>query len=106
MPNVLNMPHGSLDRRRHRRIQVLLAVEIHGEDVAQVVKLIELSRSGARLQASRPLPVDAQVTLMRAGVALPARVAWARGLAAGVEFASPLDERDFLRMRRGNRDVA
>ena len=106
MPNVLNMPHGSLDRRRHRRIQVLLAIEVHGDDVAQVVKLIELSRSGARLLASRPLLVDTRVTLMRAGVALPARVAWARGMAAGVEFAAPLDERNFLRLRRGNRDVA
>ena len=106
MANVLNMPHGSLDRRRHRRIQVLLAVEVHGEDIAQMVKLTELSRSGARLLASLPLAVDAQVTLMRAGVALPARVAWTRGLAAGVEFMAPLDERNFLRLRRGNRDVA
>lgn len=106
MPNVLTMPYGFLDRRRHRRIQVLLAVELEGDEVPQVAKLIDLSRTGARLQTSRPLPVDAQVVLRRAGVELPARVAWARGISAGVEFAAPLDEAAFLRMRRANRDVA
>ena len=106
MPHALNMPHGPLDRRRHRRIQVLLAVEVHGDDVPQVARLIELSRTGARLLTSRPVPVGAQVMLRRAGVELAARVAWARGIAAGVEFATPLDERNFLRMRRGNREDA
>ena len=106
MPNVLTMPHGSLDRRRHRRIQVLLAVELQGDDVPQVARLIEISRTGGRLLTSRPLPVDAQVVLRRGGVELPARVAWARGISAGIEFATPLDETSFLRMRRANGDAA
>ena len=106
MPNSVTMPHGPLDRRRHRRIQVLLAVEVQGDDIPQVARLIELSRTGARLLTSRPLPVDRQVLLRRAGVELQARVAWARGLAAGIELAAPLDERSFLKMRRGHRDAA
>ncbi len=100
------MPHGPLDRRRHRRIQVLLAVEVQGDDIPQVARLIELSRTGARLLTSRPLPADARLLLRRAGVELAARVAWARGVAAGIEFATPLDERSFLQMRRGHRDAA
>ena len=106
MPNFVSMPHGPRDRRRHRRIQVLLAVEVQGDAVPQVARLTELSSTGARLLTSRPLPVDAQVMLKRAGVDLPARVAWARGTSAGVEFATPLDELSFLRMRRANRDTA
>src|SRR5688500_13862539 len=106
MPHSVNMPHGPLDRRRHRRIQVLLAVEVQGDDIPQVARLIELSSTGARLLTSRPLLADQQVILKRAGVERQARVAWARGTAAGVEFATPLDERSFLRMRRGNRDAA
>ena len=106
MPNAINMPHGTLDRRRHRRIQVLLAVEVHGDEVPQVARLIDLSSTGARLMTSQPLAVDRQVLLRRAGVELQARVAWGRGIAAGIEFATPLDERSFLQMRRGNRDAA
>jgi|SRR5688500_12441271 hypothetical protein len=106
MPNSVNMPHGPLDRRRHRRIQVLLAVEVQGDEIPQVARLTELSSTGARLLTSRPLPADARLVLKRAGVELQARVAWARGISAGVEFATPLDEISFLRMRRANRDVA
>jgi hypothetical protein len=106
MPNSLTMPHGPIDRRRQRRIQVLLAVEVQGDEVPQVAKLVELSSTGARLLTSRPLLADQRVILRRAGVELQARVAWGRGIAAGVEFATPLDERSFLRMRRGHRDSA
>ena len=99
MPHTL-MPNGPIDRRRHRRIQVLLAVEVQSDGVPQLVRLTELSQRGARLMTYQSLPVGEPIVLKRAGVALEGRVSWGRGISYGVEFAAPLDETSYLRMKR------
>jgi hypothetical protein len=89
------------ERRRHRRIQVLLVVELHSEGLPQVARMMELSRHGARLQLARPVVVDSKATIRRAGYALDASVVWCCGTSAGVQFERPLDENGFLKLRRG-----
>jgi hypothetical protein len=102
MPNaVLDVPPALSDeRRRHRRIQVLISVEIHADHYPQVARVTELSREGARLQVARPLKAGSKVTIRGADVAFEAVVVWYRGTAAGVHFVQPLDEVGFLKLRR------
>jgi hypothetical protein len=98
---VLDIPPALSDeRRRHRRIQVLIAVEVQADHYPQVARVTELSREGARLQVARPLKAGSKVTIRRADVAFEAVVAWCRGTAAGVHFVQPLDEACFLKLRR------
>jgi hypothetical protein len=89
------------ERRRHRRIQVLLVVEVHSDGLSQVARVTELSRLGARLQLVRPAAVESMVTISRAGSALNASVVWCSGTSFGVHFDRPLDENGFLKLRRG-----
>jgi hypothetical protein len=88
------------DRRRHRRIQVLLSVQVDAGAQPRVGRMTELSRKGARVQLAAPLPVG-RVVIRRAGVELGARIAWVRGDAVGLEFDRAMDERSFLQLRRG-----
>lgn len=89
------------DRRRHRRIQVLLAVHIDAGDQPQVGRVVDLSRKGARVQVAGQVLQGQRVVIRRAGVAIGAQVAWRRGAVIGVEFDTPMEERSFLQLRRG-----
>ena len=99
-------PAATGERRRDRRIQVLLAVEIDAERQREAGRLTELSRTGARVQVPGIFPVDEPVTLRRGSVELSGRVVWRRGNAAGIELAEALDERSFLQVRRGQAEQA
>lgn len=90
------------DRRRNRRIDVLLSVQVDTDQRPRAGRLKELSRCGARLEFAGQLRVDQTLILRRAGVELEGRVAWCDGQTAGLEFARPLDEASFLQMRRGD----
>ena len=89
------------ERRKHRRIKVLLAVEVQDDPTPQTARLTELSREGARVQPARPLALGSATEIQRGGVALSARVAWSHGTDAGLHFDEPMDEQSFLRLRRG-----
>lgn len=89
-----------LNRRRARRIQIDLPVQVHAECFHQSGKLQELSRTGAKLEVKDKVPVNQIVVLSRAGLELSARVVWTSGGLMGVEFRYPLPEKSFLRMRR------
>jgi hypothetical protein len=89
-----------VERRRHRRIQVLLVVELQSDELPQVVKLLELSQLGARLQLARPVQVGSVVSIRRADVVTSATVAWRRGHTVGIRFDRPMDEETFLKLRR------
>ncbi len=89
------------ERRKHRRIKVLLAVEVQDNPKPQPARLTELSREGARLQPTRPMALGSATEIQRGGVALTARVAWSHGSDAGLHFDEPMDEQRFLRLRRG-----
>lgn len=84
--------------RRFGRRRVMLAAKlysVHGETNAV---LLDLSRGGAMLNASPPLPVGCKLLLVRRSLEASATVAWAEGSRLGLEFAEPLDEQlvDYL----------
>jgi hypothetical protein len=88
------------ERRRHRRIQVLIAVEVEAGGYPQVARVTELSREGARLQMARPPAAGTRLTIRRADVNLTAITMWCRGTSAGIHFVQPLNELAFLKLRR------
>ena len=84
------------DRRRNRRTSLYLSVQVDAGSLPRTGKLKELSRTGAKLEVASPLAVNNLIILSRAGVELPARVVWSKGQIAGLEFAFPLPEENFL----------
>jgi hypothetical protein len=84
--------------RRYGRRRVMLAAKlysVHGETTAV---LLDLSRGGAMLSASPPLPVGCKLLLVRRSLEASATVAWAEGSRLGLQFAEPLAEQlvDYL----------
>jgi len=88
------------ERRRYRRVEVRLAVELSSGGQPQLAGLLDISREGARLQITQPLPVGAAATIRCAGVSMEARIAWARDEQVGVRLVSQIDESSFLKLRR------
>ena len=64
--------------RREQRFAVDLAAVLRGGDADVPVRLRDLSRGGALATCLCPPPPLTKVTLLRGGLAIEARVAWAR----------------------------
>lgn len=88
------------DRRRDRRMDVDLLVQVEADRFHRSGKLEELSRTGARLRFTGTLPVNQIVILNRAGLELIARVVWSKDGRTGVEFRYPLTADNFVQLRR------
>lgn len=93
------------ERRRARRVPCLIPVELQADGLSQIAKLVEISRSGGRLRTALPLAPGQKVTVARGSVTLSGRVAWVRDETAGLRFTRPMQETDFLALRRGNARV-
>ena len=89
------------ERRQHRRIQVLLSVDVEGNRRSQIARVVEFSPGGLRLRLASYLASGTQVVVRRGSVEIPCRIAWNDGTMAGIEFLSTIDEHAFLRFRRG-----
>lgn len=101
MSDTLLIPPAIADeRRRDRRIHVRIPVELAAGHDPQVARITELSRQGARIEAAQPLGVGTKVAIRRGDVALEAVAMWSRGTAAGLRLVQPLNEREFLKLRR------
>ncbi len=87
------------ERRKARRIQVLLPIEVEIEGETRIGQIVELSSTGARV-ATKDAKTGVSVVLRRAGVEVCGRVVWANGLVAGVRFPQPIAESDFIQLRR------
>ena len=78
-------PAVPFERRRARRIQLQLAVE--------------LSRTGARITTDGAQAGNS-VILRRAGVEVHGQVVWTNGSLAGLRFPVPIDEAHFVQLRK------
>jgi hypothetical protein len=90
-----------VERRRHRRIDTRMLVEVGTIEGSQEARITNLSQRGTSVELSESLIVGTPVIVKRAGVALAGRVVWSKGTTAGIEFMLPLDPGDFLQIRRG-----
>ena len=83
--------------RRSRRSNVLMAafVEYAGKSVP--VKLRNLAKDGALVEAAVLPPVGTKVRFLKGELALSGHVAWKTGARAGISFDLPLDPESVLR---------
>jgi hypothetical protein len=82
--------------RREQRFAVDLAATMRGEAAEVPVRLLDLSRGGARAACPFPPPALSTVTLVRGALAIEARVAWAGRGRFGLEFARPIRATELL----------
>lgn len=88
------------ERRRTRRIEVLIPVEIEIGGERRVARITEMSRAGARITLRGLSTTGEELVIRRNGVELKALVVWADGLQAGLWFPEPMDEASFLQLRK------
>ena len=88
-----------IERRRARRIQLSLPIEIEFGGCTSFAQLVELSRTGARV-AIMGARYGADAVIRRAGVEVRGKVVWTNGAFAGLRFLEPIEECQFLQLRR------
>jgi hypothetical protein len=87
----------TMQNRRSRRSNVLLAASVEQSGHVVTVKLRNLSSEGALIEGEG-LPIEgSQVLFRRNDLAVPSLVAWVHGRQAGIAFAAPLRAQDVLR---------
>jgi hypothetical protein len=83
-------------KRQAKRARVLLAARLHTSVGEIDARLRDLSRKGALVECHVTPPVGSEVIFSRGATSVPARVAWAGGNRAGLEFAYMIDEQEVL----------
>ena len=76
------------------------ATLIHGAGRMQHGTLGDISIRGARFLGRRLPPCDTQVEVEVEGVRVPARVAWTKDGAVGLEFLEPMERLSLSLVRR------
>lgn len=82
--------------RRNKRALVLIAAKVRTAADVVDVRLRNLSRNGALLEADKLPDVGSEVTFERGDTVVSARVAWAEGGRFGIEFLHPIEESEVL----------
>jgi hypothetical protein len=80
------------DKRGPKRTRVLLSAKLLTGDESFKANLLNLSASGALLDATVPPAVDTPVTLARGNLEALGRVVWVNGHRFGMTFDALLDE--------------
>ncbi|MGZ8997500.1 MAG: PilZ domain-containing protein [Allosphingosinicella sp.] len=88
-----------IERRRARRIQLSLPIELELDDSKSFAQLVELSRTGARVAIMGVRP-GAELIIRRAGVEVHGKIIWTNGSVAGLRFPEPIEETHFLQLRK------
>ncbi|WP_118856992.1 PilZ domain-containing protein [Sphingomonas mesophila] len=83
--------------RRSRRSNVLMAASVESGGARIPVKLRNLSKDGALVEAAGLPPVGTVVRFLKGELTLAGHVAWAAGKRAGIAFDCPLDPESVLR---------
>lgn len=78
------------DLRRSKRKAVLMHATLIGTDGVQTVRLKDLTSDGAGISGEVPLSAGSDVVIRRGDLFIAARVVWAEGNSAGLEFYRPL----------------
>jgi hypothetical protein len=85
------MKHEVIDNRASRRLRVLLAAEIEIEGERRRAHLLNISESGAKLDADE-VPTEGDVVILhREGIVAPGIVSWVIDHRFGVQFDTPVD---------------
>jgi hypothetical protein len=93
-------PAIDVERRRTRRIDVSLPVEVEVRGETRPARLTDLSRAGGRIDDfAPPKSLGEPLTLRRNGVELNAQIVWADRSSAGLWFPEPMGETSFIRLR-------
>ena len=87
----------SQDERRSPRSKVLLSAALEWAGGSLPVVLRDLSEHGALVEFTGTIPVESEVLFCRNDLRVSGHVAWVRGRAAGISFASPLKAEVLLR---------
>jgi hypothetical protein len=82
------------DLRRSRRKRVLMRATLIAMDGVQQVRLKDLTSEGAGIACEVPLAGGTDVVLKRGDLFIAARVVWAEGMTAGLEFYRPVVPED------------
>jgi hypothetical protein len=78
------------DLRRSSRTRVLMRAALISIDGVQDVRVKDLTSDGAGICCQVPLECGIDVILKRGDLFIAARVVWAEGTSAGLEFYQPL----------------
>ena len=80
----------TLDLRRSKRKRVLIRATLISTEGPQTVRVKDLTSEGAGICCDVPLKLGSDVILERFDLFVAARVVWAEGSNAGLEFYRPL----------------
>ena len=83
-------------KRSVKRARVLLAAKLRTAAGEVDVRLRDLSQKGALIELTQPLLLGDEVVFTRGKTIVSARVAWAGGNRAGLEFHQEIDESEVL----------
>jgi hypothetical protein len=83
---------GQPDDRRSPRFSVLLVARLVTTWGERIVKLRNISATGAMIEGDRIPPAGTDVLLRRGALELFATIVWIREKQAGLEFEAPLTE--------------
>jgi hypothetical protein len=83
---------GQPDLRRSPRFAVLLVAKLVTTWGERIVKLRNMSATGAMIEGDRIPPPGTDILLQRGSLELFATIMWTRGKEAGLEFEEPLSQ--------------
>jgi hypothetical protein len=83
---------GAPEQRRSPRYRLLLIARLVTTSYERIVKLRDLSTTGAMIEGPRIPPPGTDILLQRGALEVFGTIVWARDMQAGVEFDDPLTE--------------
>jgi hypothetical protein len=88
----LSLAEGEADARRSPRFRVLLVARLITTCGERIVKLRNISATGAMIEGDRLPPEGTDILLRRGSLELFATLVWVEGKQAGLEFDVPLTQ--------------
>ena len=83
---------GAPDQRRSPRYRVLLIARLVTTCSERIVKLRDLSATGAMIEGPRIPAAGTDILLQRGSLEVFGTIVWKKEMQAGIEFAEPLTE--------------
>lgn len=89
---MLAFADGSPEQRRSPRYRVLLIARLVTTAYERIVKLRDLSATGAMIEGPRIPPLGTDILLQRGSLEVFGTIVWSKDMQAGIEFDEPLTE--------------
>ena len=89
---MLAFTDGAPDQRRSPRYRVLLIARLVTTYSERIVKLRDLSTTGAMIEGPRIPPPGTDILLQRGSLEVFGTIVWAKDMQAGIAFDEPLTE--------------